>query len=322
MKLISVVLPVYNEEQNVRRAYSEISSVLEQVDDVEAEFIFADNHSTDGTFAELRTLAAEDKRIRVLRYSRNFGFNRSLLAAYRHAAGDAAIQIDCDLEDPPRIMIDFIRLWREGHDAVLGIRAKRQESRLLSTTRRLYYSLLNAISEERHEVDAGDFRLLDRRILDQLLLIRDTRPYVRGLVSELARNEASVPYSRDKRISGESKFRFWALVRLALDGIFSQSIVPLRLASFAGFSIAILTAVVSGVYATLRIVSPENWPRGLATTTILILFGISINAIFLGIIGEYVGRIYTQVRDRPLVVVEDAINIDTSSALTFPQARR
>lgn len=321
MTLISIVLPVYNEEHNVRRAYTEISEVFARLDDVSIEFIFADNHSTDDTFARLRELAAEDSRVRVLRYARNFGFNRSLLTAYRHAKGDAAIQIDCDLEDPPRVMLDLIRLWREGHDVVVGVRAKRKEPWLLSMARRVFYRLIDAISEETHEMDAGDFRLVDRRILDQIRLVRDTRPYVRGLISEFARNQASVRYARDKRMAGESKFRFVALVELALEGIFSQSTVPLRLASFIGFVIAIITAVVSGVYAILRLTS-DNWPAGLATTTILLLFGISINAIFLGIIGEYVGRIYSQVRDRPVVILEEAINIDTSDDLVFPQATR
>lgn len=322
MTLLSIVLPVYNEEHNVRRAYTEISEVFETLPDVDIEFIFADNHSTDGTFAELRKLAAEDSRVRVLRYARNFGFNRSLLTAYRHAKGAAAIQIDCDLEDPPRIMLDFVRLWRAGHDVVVGVRAKRMEPWLLSTSRRIFYRLIDAISEETHEMDAGDFRLVDRRILDQIRLVRDTRPYVRGLISEFARNQASVRYARDKRMAGESKFRFVALVELALEGIFSQSTVPLRLASFIGFVIAIITAIVSGIYAVMRLVSPENWPAGLATTTVLLLFGISINAIFLGIIGEYVGRIYSQVRDRPVVILEEAINIDTSDDLVFPQAAR
>lgn len=321
MMLISIVLPVYNEEHNVRRAHREISRVFEELDDIELEFIFADNHSTDDTMGELRQLAAEDSRVRVIRYARNFGFNRSLLTAYRHAKGDAAIQIDCDLEDPPRIMLDFVRLWRRGHDVVVGVRAKRREPWALSTARSAFYRLINAISEETHEMNAGDFRLVDRRILDQIRLIRDTRPYVRGVISGFARSQASVSYSRDRRVAGESKFRLLALVELALEGIFSQSTMPLRLASILGFMIAIGTALISGVYAIMRLVA-DDWPAGLATTTILILFGISINAIFLGIIGEYVGRIYSQVRDRPVVIVEETINIETSDKLTFPQAMR
>jgi glycosyltransferase involved in cell wall biosynthesis len=321
MPLISIMLPVYNEEGNVERAHAEISQVFAAVPDIDIEFIFADNHSTDSTFEKLEKLAAQDPRVRVIRYARNFGFNRSVLTGYRHAAGDAAIQIDCDLEDPPRIMLDFVRLWKEGHDVVVGVRAKRQEGRLLVALRRLYYRLIDAISEEKHETDAGDFRLIDRRILDQLRVIRDARPYVRGLVSALARNQASVSYTRNRRLAGESKFRLWALIHLALEGIFSQSIVPLQMASIAGFIIAIATALLSAFYLVLRLFS-TNWPEGFATTQILILFGISLNAIFLGIIGEYVGRIYTQIRDRPLVVVERTINIETGEDLTFPQGVR
>lgn len=321
MTLISVLLPVYNEEGNVERAHAEISEVFAALPDIEIEFIFADNHSTDSTFQKLEQIAARDPRVRVLRYARNFGFNRSVLTGYRHARGDAAIQIDCDLEDPPRIMLDFVRLWREGHDVVVGVRAQRQEGWLLSRARRLYYRLVDAISEEKHETDAGDFRLIDRRILDQLRLIRDAQPYVRGLVSSLAGNQAAVRYARNKRLAGESKFRLKGLIRLALEGIFAQSTAPLKLATVAGFAIALLTAIMSGVYLVLRLLS-NDWPQGFATTQILILFGISLNAIFLGIIGEYVGRIYTQIRDRPLVVVERAINIETAENLTFPQGVR
>jgi dolichol-phosphate mannosyltransferase len=321
MTLISILLPVYNEEGNVERAHAEISEVFTVLPDIEVEFIFADNHSTDRTFDILAGIAARDPRVRALRYARNFGFNRSVLTGYRHARGDAAIQIDCDLEDPPRVMLDFVRLWRQGHDVVVGVRAQRPEGWLLSRMRRLYYRLIDAISEEKHETDAGDFRLIDRRILDQLKLIRDAQPYVRGLISSLARNQASVSYARNKRLAGESKFRLGGLVRLALEGIFSQSTAPLKLATVAGFAIAILTALLSGVYLVLRLLS-SDWPQGFATTQILILFGISINAIFLGIIGEYIGRIYTQIRDRPLVVVEEAINIHTAEELTFPQGRR
>lgn len=319
MQLISIVMPVYNEELNVRRAHAEVSQVLSTIEGIRAEFIFADNHSTDRTFDELRKLAEEDPRVRVLRYARNFGFNKSLLTAYRHAKGDAAIQIDCDLEDPPEIIREFIRLWREGHDVVVGIRAKRQENWLLAMGRRAFYWLMNAISEETHVIDAGDFRLVDRSVLSQLCRVRDAKPYVRGLVSELTRRQGSVRYARNRRMAGESKFRMGALIKLAFEGIFSQSTVPLQLASVMGILIAVGMALVSAIYIALRLFS-NNWPAGFASTTVLILFGISVNAIFLGIIGEYIGRIYAQVRDRPVVIVEDAINIETNDRLTFPQA--
>lgn len=318
MSLISIIVPVYNEEANVERAHADICKVFSEAKDVEIEFIFADNHSTDQTFEKLKALAGRDPRVRVLRYARNFGFNRSVLTGYRHAKGDAAIQVDCDLEDPPEVMLEFIRLWRQGHDVVVGIRAVRQESWLLIMLRRMYYRLIDAISDEHHETDAGDFRLIDRRILDQLRTIRDARPYVRGLTSELARKQASVKYKRAKRLYGESKFRLRALVKLALEGIFTQSIAPLQLASVVGFTIAGLTAALSAVYLVLRLIS-HDWPQGFATTQILILFGISVNAIFLGIIGEYIGRIYVQIRDRPVVIVEKAVNIETNDNLVFPQ---
>lgn len=312
--LISVIVPVYNEEDNVDRAYQSIVTELAKCDDVEYEILFTDNHSKDGTFDRLAALAATDARVRVLRYTRNFGFHRSILTGYRLAAGDAAIQLDCDLEDPPSILPEFIRLWRAGHDVVIGRRVKRHEARPMLLMRRLHAWLLNRISDLPHEVDTGDFRLVDRTILDQLRVIDDAHPYVRGLISELARHPAFVPYGRNKREKGESKFPLRQLLRFGLEGIYAHSTTPLRLATYFGILVAGIATVMSGGYATLYIASGRDWPPGFATLLILILFSLSMNALFLGIIGEYLARIYNQVRRRPTVVIEKTINVDSRSS--------
>lgn len=313
--LISIVVPVYNEEANVDRCYDALVAELGKRDDLLFEIIFTDNHSTDATYARLEVLAEKDARVKVLRFARNFGFNRSILTGYRYAAGDAAIQIDCDLEDPPSVFHDFIRLWRQGHDVVVGVRARRQENWLMVMLRKAFYRILDRISDTPHQMDAGDFRLVDRSILDQLRVIEDANPYVRGLISELARHQGSVPYARDRREFGESKFPLRQLVRLALEGVYAHSTTPLRIATYIGILIALVTAAITGIYVIGRLVSPEKWPAGFATTTVLILFGISLNGLFLGILGEYIARIYLQIRRRPTVIVEKSLNMGVAGAV-------
>ncbi|HSX12815.1 MAG TPA: glycosyltransferase family 2 protein [Chlamydiales bacterium] len=315
-KLISVIVPVYNEEKNVQRAYDAIVKEFEKLKDLDCEMIFMDNHSKDRTFEILKEIAEKDKRVRIYRFARNFGFQRSILTGYRKARGDAAIQIDCDLQDPPSVFPEFIRLWLEGHDVVVGLRAQRPEHPFMLALRRFYYWMLNKISDVSdvpHEVDAGDFRLTDRRILDQLHTIHDAQPYVRGLISELSRNQTGVRYIRNKREFGESKFSFAQLIKMGLEGIFVYSTTPLRVATYLGILIALLTSIMIGVYAVLWIFFAKSWPPGFTTTTLLLLFGISLNAVFLGIIGEYLGRIYNQIRGRPVVVIEKEINVESSN---------
>jgi polyisoprenyl-phosphate glycosyltransferase len=308
--VISIVIPVFNEERNVDLAYAAVCDLWTQLADrYDLEFVFTDNHSTDGTFGKVRDIAAKDPRVRVVRFNRNYGFQRSLLTGYRIAGGDAAVQLDCDLQDPPSLILDFVALWEQGHDVVVGVRRRRAEPRALTWGRRMFYLLLHHISEDRLTPDAGDFRLVDKSVLDQLRAINDLNPYVRGLTSALAKNEACVPYDRRARQHEQSKFPLRRLVRFAVDGIVGHSIVPLRLASYAGLAISVATCGLSTFYLVAALLFGGAWPSGFATTTLLLLFGISLNAIFLGILGEYVSRIYQQVRQLPLTIVERSINL-------------
>ena len=311
---ISLVMPVYNEAGNIERAYAEILNVFAALP-YEVEFVFTDNHSQDDTFAILARLAAADPRIKVLRFNRNYGFQRSLLTAYRHASGDAAVQIDCDLQDPPALIAQFLALWEKGHDVVVGIRRRRRENPLLTMARRTFYTMLNRISDDRITRDAGDFRLVDRSVLEMLKELNDINPYVRGLISAFARNETGIVYDRDARQHGESKFPVIKLFRFAVDGIIAHSVVPLRLATYVGLVVSTSTFLLSMAYLVAALLFGRSWPSGFATIVIVTLFGISLNAIFLGIIGEYVSRIYQQVRIRPLVVVEQAINITENARM-------
>lgn len=308
-QVISVIIPVFNEELNIDAAYEAVSNVFERVSDrYQLELIFSDNHSCDGTFEKLKVLAAKDRNVKVLRFNRNYGFQRSLMTAYRHTTGAAAIQLDCDLQDPPELILRFLALWEQGHDVVLGLRKHRKELKLLSWGRSAFYKFLNAISEDRLTPDAGDFRLVDRKIIDQLHNINHASPYVRGLISSLAVNETGINYDRRIRQHEQSKFPLRKLVGFALNGIFAHSVLPLRIATYIGIMISLVTCLLSGFYVFSAMFLGSNWPRGFATTTILILFGIGLNGIFMGILGEYVARIYFQVHQRPLTVIEQAIN--------------
>jgi dolichol-phosphate mannosyltransferase len=308
-RLISLVIPVYNEEPNILRAYEALCGVFDRIDRYDIEFVFTDNHSEDGTFRILCKLGARDPRVKVLRFNRNYGFQRSLLTGYRHAAGDAAVQIDCDLQDPPELIERFLALWEQGHDVVVGLRHRRQEGMALALMRRSFYALLHRISEERITSDAGDFRLVDRTVLDQLNGIDDLHPYVRGLIGSLATNETGIPYERSARVYGRSKFPLAKLVSFGVDGIISHSVLPLRIATYVGLLLSVGTFVLSLFYLVSALLFRASWPPGFATTTVLILLGMSLNAIFMGVLGEYVSRIYQQVRRRPMTLIERTVNV-------------
>jgi dolichol-phosphate mannosyltransferase len=244
-----------------------------------------------------------------VRYNRNYGFNKSLLTGYRLAQGACTIQLDCDLQDPPALFPEFLRHWEQGCDVVVGIRKKRKEGAVLQGMRRMFYRFLDRISEDNLIIDAGDFRLVDRSILDQLRSLYDANPYVRGLISSLATNIAGIPYERQARRYDKSKFPFFKLVGLAVNGIINHSTLPLRLASITGFITAFITLFMASAYLAGRLFFGLNWPAGFATQIILTLFGISLNAIFLGIIGEYLRKIYQQSHQRPITIIEKSINI-------------
>jgi dolichol-phosphate mannosyltransferase len=308
-RLVSIVVPVYNEEGNVEPLYEAVNRVFAGLGDrYEHEFVFTDNHSEDGTAGELARLAARDPRVRVFRFSRNFGFQRSIYTGYMQVRGDAAVQIDCDLQDPPELIGEFLRAWEAGSRIVYGVRRGRKEGFVITSLRKIFYRLIDRLSEDRLPYDAGDFRLVDRRVIEVLRRIDDHKPYLRGTLATLGFAQKGIPYDRAGRERGESKFSFRDLVGLALDGILSHSTGPLRMATYTGLFVSVVTFVAIVGYVIGRLLVGRDWPAGFATTTILILLSLSLNAVFLGVIGEYVGRIYHQVRSRPLTIIEQRID--------------
>jgi dolichol-phosphate mannosyltransferase len=314
-KLISLVIPVFNEADNLDRLFALVDEALKSLTDrYDFEFVFTDNHSTDATFAVLAARAASDKRIRVIRFSRNFGYQKSILTGYMNARGSAAVQLDADLQDPPALIAEFIALWEQGNAVVYGVRRARPEGWLLHTTRRFFYRIVSFLSDHELPLNAGDFRLIDRRILDLLTKIADQNPYIRGIIPTLGFKQVGVVYDRNARISGKSKFSLAQYVALASDAIVSQSIMPLRIATYAGLLIAVVTMVGIMIAVVGQMIFGAEWPPGWATVTVLILFGISLNALFLGIIGEYLGRMYRQSISRPITIVERTIPEEVRTA--------
>jgi dolichol-phosphate mannosyltransferase len=302
-------VPVFNEEANVEALYNTVVQVMSQVSErYDFELLFTDNHSNDRTFDILKGLAARDTRVRALRFSRNFGFQRSILTAYNNARGDAAVQIDCDLQDPPNLILEFLRKWESGYRVVYGVRTSRREKWWMNITRKVFYRLIDSLSDDPLPHDAGDFRLIDRCILNQLAQLDDYQPYLRGTIAALGFEQIGLPYDRFERQHGKSKFSMSELFALALDGILNHSIVPLRIATYLGFLISVVTFLGVVGYAIGRIFFAKNWPPGFATIIMLILGSLSLNALFLGVIGEYLGRIYRQIKQRPVAIIEQELN--------------
>jgi glycosyltransferase involved in cell wall biosynthesis len=306
--LISITIPVLNESENVAALYARLHALGERMrDKCDLEFVFSDNHSDDATWTMLADLAARDPRVRAIQFSKNVGFQRSILANYLHTRGDAVMQIDADLQDPPEMLETFFDLWQQGNQVVYGIRRKRPESWLLRNFRRLGYWVIDKISEHPIPRDVGDFRLIDRKVVEAVAKMRTSSPYLRGMIAGIGFKQVGVVYDRDARVAGESKFNMSRLVRLGLTAVFNHSVVPLRAASFLGLVILAISIVGTLYYTVLRLLHPEL-PRGLASIHILVLFGIGLNSFFLGIIGEYLLRIYLVVRHEPIAIVQHSLN--------------
>lgn len=309
--LISITIPVLNESGNIAALYARLHALGERMrDKCDLEFVFSDNHSDDATWTMLADLAAQDPRVRAIQFSRNVGFQRSILANYLHTRGDAVMQIDADLQDPPEMLETFFDLWQQGYQVVYGIRRKRPEAWLLKNFRRLGYWVIDKISEHPIPRDVGDFRLIDRKVVEAVAKTRTSSPYLRGMIAGIGFNQTGVVYDRDARVAGESKFNVSRLVRLGLTAVFNHSVIPLRAASFLGLLILAISVIGALYYTVLRLMHPEL-PRGLASIHILVLFGIGLNSFFLGIIGEYLLRIYLVVRHDPIAIIQQSLNFSS-----------
>jgi len=311
--LITISIPVLNEEENLSPLYSRLTALANKMKGkCDFEFLFSDNHSSDNTWPSIEVLAAKDPRVKAIRFSKDFGFQRSILANYMHASGDAIMQIDADLQDPPEMLEAFFQYWIDGYDVVYGIRASRPEGRAVTNFRKFGYWAINKLSEDPIPRNAGDFRLVDRKVVDALLKMKTKDPYIRGMIANLGFNQIGVSYDRMPRTAGNSKFNYSRLAKLGLTAIYNHSTIPLKLGTYLGATILLTTTIGSGYYVFLRLSHPDL-PQGMASLHIVVLFGIGLVSFLLGIIGEYVLRIYIILRSDPVAVVERSFNIPPSS---------
>jgi len=289
------------------------------------ELIYVDDGSTDTTPSILRVLQQQDAHVRVIRFSRNFGHQIAITAGLEHAAGDAVVVIDADLQDPPEVIVEFLKKWEEGHEVVYGVRTERDgESAFKLWTAKIFYRLINRLSDTRIPLDTGDFRLLDRKVVDALLSMPERDRYVRGMISWLGFSQCAVPYHRAARTAGVTKFSVWRMLHFATDGVVSFSILPLRLATWTGFlasGVALLGIIAVVLEKYLHV---TGLVQGWSSTVIAVLFMGGVQLVCLGIIGEYVGRAYGEVKRRPLYIVQERIGFAGGSSLTpvevFPQS--
>jgi dolichol-phosphate mannosyltransferase len=312
--LLSVVAPVYNEQELLESFYARVCGALTGLG---FELILVDDGSSDRTPELLSRLADNDPRVRVVYLSRNFGHQTALTAGLDHARGDAVVMLDADLQDPPELIPTMLDHWRAGCDVVYAVRAEREgESRFKLTTARWFYRLFDKLAQVELQPNSGDFRLLDRRPLDALLSMRERNRFLRGMTVWVGYRQAAVPYRRDPRTAGKTKYTIPRMLRFSLDAISSFSHRPLQLATLLGFIISTVAFVAIPVVLALRITGSFLPGFGSLTIAVLLLGGIQL--ISIGIIGEYVGRIYDEVKGRPLYLVRARRNIPEEEPFEAP----
>jgi glycosyltransferase involved in cell wall biosynthesis len=302
--------PCYNEADNVRTLYERVRAVFQPLDEYSYEHIFIDNASTDATVAILREIAALDPRVKVIVNTRNFGHVRSPYHALLQCRGDAVIGMAADLQDPPELIPAFLGKWREGYKVVLGVKAASEESKLMFAIRRVGYSVIDRLSEVKQVRNSTGFGLYDKAFVTVLRRLPDPYPYFRGIVSELGFRYATVPYTQPRRTGGITKNNLYMLYDLGVQGIVNHSRIPLRVATIIGFVSSVLSLAAAIVYFVMKILFWYRLPIGVAPVIIGLFCVASVQLFFLGVLGEYVGSIYTQVRNRPLVVEQERINFD------------
>lgn len=309
-KLISVVTPCYNEEENVEDVYAAVKAIFEGLKDYDYEHIFIDNSSEDNTVSILKSIAKIDRNVKIIVNTRNFGHIRTGCHALMQARGDAVINLVCDLQEPPALIKDFIKKWEEGYKVVIGIKNKSNENPVMFAVRRVYYNLIKKIADVEQIKNFIGFGLYDRQFIDALKKFDDPYPYFRGMITEIGFKRAEIEYTQAARKKGKSKNNFYTLYDMAMLGFVNHSKVPLRLASFVGFGMSTLSFVVALVYLVRKLLYWQEFQLGLAPLIIGIFLFVSVQLFFIGILGEYIGAIYTQVKKRPLVIEKERINFD------------
>lgn len=319
--LLSVVVPMFNEKETLPAFYGRATAALSDCGG-SYELIFIDDGSSDGTLEELRQLAASDAHVRVISFSRNFGHQTAVTAGLNYSAGSAVVVLDGDLQDPPELIRDLLARWRDGYQVVYAIRRTRRESWLKRAAYRLFYRLLRSLSYVNIPLDAGDFAIMDRRVVDLLNEMPERNRFVRGIRAWVGFRQIGLEYDRDERFAGASKYGLGKLVRLAYDGVISYSFVPLRMVTQLGFVISLVAFLLTVYFIVLRIFNGRLMV-GWTSTIVIILFLGGVQLISLGILGEYVGRIFDEVKRRPLYVVRETCGFEGEMVQSMaPRAAR
>ena len=310
MKLISIVTPCYNEEENVEICYRRVKEIFASLNTYRYEHVFIDNASTDGTQAIIRRLAAEDKNVRVIINSRNFGHLRSSCHGFFQTRGDAVIPFVADMQEPSELIAEFLKHWEAGSKIIIGVKVQSGESPIMFAIRKFYYRLVKFMAEVDLTNNFYGFGLYDRSVVEILQRMDDPYPYFRGQIAEIGFDPVKIEYHQPRRERGITKNNFYVLYDTAMLGITSHSKVPLRLATFTGFCLGALSLLVAIIYFAYKLIYWDNFQVGIAPLVIGIFFFSAVQLFFTGILGEYIGAIHTQVVHRPLVIEKERINFD------------
>jgi dolichol-phosphate mannosyltransferase len=298
----SIVAPIYNELDNLPELYRRVRAVMSAARET-WELVLVDDGSTDGSTEAIRRLAKQDKHIRPVIFARNFGHQIAITAGWDHARGDAVVIIDADLQDPPEVIPELIAKWKEGYQVVYAVRAEREgETWFKRITASLFYRIIYRITDVKIPLDTGDFRLMDRKVVDVLKTMRERHRFPRGMSAWVGFKQVGVPYKRAARHAGVTKYPFKKMLKLALNAITGFSYFPLQLATYFGFGSAALAIIAIPVVIVMRLMGSQFF-AGQATTLIAVLFLGGVQLISLGVLGEYLGRVYDEAKGRPLYIV-------------------
>ena len=308
-RLISIVVPVFNESEVIAAFYARMKKVVDSLNSILYEIIFIDDGSKDDSYDRIKQLAHADHNVKIIKFSRNFGHQIAITAGIDIAKGDAVVVIDSDLQDPPEVIKEFINKWLEGYDVVYGVREKREgESKMKLFTASIFYRILKVLTKVDIPVDTGDFRLMSRRAVSRLRELREHDRFIRGLVSWIGFKQDAVYYHRHERYAGETKYPYRKMIKFAFDGVISFSQKPLKIALNVGF-LAIVVGILMVIYVFLgKLFFPHITVPGWASILIAVVFFGGVQLFTIGIIGEYIGRIFDETKNRPLYIVEDEIN--------------
>lgn len=309
---LSVIVPLYNEELVINEMHKRLTRVLDG-NQLDYEIVMINDGSTDQTLAMAKELARMDMRVKLISFSRNFGHQIAVTAGMDKANGQVVVIIDADLQDPPEIILEMIEKWKKGSHVVYGVRRKRKgESIFKLATAAMFYRLLSRMTSIKIPVDTGDFRLMDRKVVDHIKIMRERSRFVRGMVSWVGFHQDKVEYVRESRFAGETKYPLKRMLKFALDGILSFSQIPLKLASVVGFLCSILSFIFFAYGLAVKIFFPERAIMGWASIFVAILFIGGVQLMCVGILGEYVGRIYEETKCRPLYIIDEEQNFKAS----------